>query len=78
VVICAGLESPHASRAKKFVDFWYSTASKADEASSKTSIGASVATALDNLKAVAQFKEHNKVETQSVHSIAPHTLIMSF
>ncbi|KAJ5631399.1 uncharacterized protein N7484_011499 [Penicillium longicatenatum] len=60
VVICAGLESPHASRAKKFVDFWYSTASKADEASSKTSIGASVATALDNLKAIAQFKEHNK------------------
>ncbi|KAJ5949075.1 hypothetical protein N7454_000659 [Penicillium verhagenii] len=36
VVICAGLESPHASRAKKFVDFWYSTATKTDAASCAT------------------------------------------
>ncbi|KAJ5532465.1 hypothetical protein N7494_009017 [Penicillium frequentans] len=60
VIICAGLESQHASRAKKFVDFWYSTASVADEASSKSSIGASVATALDNLKASAQSKDNNQ------------------
>ncbi|KAJ5810195.1 uncharacterized protein N7503_002413 [Penicillium pulvis] len=60
VIICAGLESQHASRAKKFVDFWYSTTSVADEASSKTSIGASVATALDNFKATAQSKDNNK------------------
>ncbi|KAJ6084125.1 hypothetical protein N7486_010925 [Penicillium sp. IBT 16267x] len=77
VIICAGLESPHASRAKKFVDFWYSTASKTDKASSKGSIGASVAIALDNLKATAQSEENNKVDIQSVDSISSHALNMS-
>ncbi|KAJ5632498.1 hypothetical protein N7490_008837 [Penicillium lividum] len=60
VVICAGLESPHPSRAKKFVDFWYSTGSKGDQVSSRTSIGESLAKALDNLKAAAQSKRSDK------------------
>ncbi|KAJ5935313.1 hypothetical protein N7466_004860 [Penicillium verhagenii] len=77
VVICAGLESPHASRAKKFVDFWYSTATKTDAASCTSSIGRSVATALENLKAAAQSKHDDKVDTKSVLSTPSRVLIIS-
>ncbi|KAJ5731381.1 uncharacterized protein N7483_005889 [Penicillium malachiteum] len=51
-VICAGLESSHASRVKRFADFWSSTASHADEASAETSIGESFKAALHTLNLI--------------------------
>ncbi|KAJ5280839.1 Rap1-interacting factor 1 N-terminal [Penicillium angulare] len=53
-IICAGLDSSHASRAKKFVDFWYSTSSNANKASSKTSIGVSLEAAVERLTVTAK------------------------
>ncbi|KAJ6015450.1 hypothetical protein N7540_010041 [Penicillium herquei] len=51
-VICAGLESSHASRVKRFADFWSLTASHADEASAETSIGESFKAALHTLNLI--------------------------
>ena len=52
-IICAGLQSSHASRTRKFVDFWHSTAASGDVASSKSSIGKSCKAAVDSLEAAA-------------------------
>ncbi|KAJ5708384.1 hypothetical protein N7488_008185 [Penicillium malachiteum] len=51
-IICAGLESSHASRVQRFADFWASTASHADEASVETSIGDSFKAALHTLNLI--------------------------
>ncbi|KAJ5108025.1 hypothetical protein N7456_004700 [Penicillium angulare] len=56
-IICAGLDSSHASRAKKFVDFWYSTSSHANKVSEKTSIGVSLKAAVERLTVTANPEE---------------------
>ncbi|KAJ5579814.1 uncharacterized protein N7459_005799 [Penicillium hispanicum] len=64
-IICAGLESLHASRVKKFVDFWYSNATSLHPAADKSAIGQSLRTGLDTLQTSIALQDDQESKTTS-------------
>ncbi|KAJ5090793.1 hypothetical protein N7532_009477 [Penicillium argentinense] len=68
-IICAGLESPHLSRTKRFVDFWISTNSASDPLAAETSIGQSLQKALAILSAGASEQNEDVQDVATFSSV---------